>query len=160
VQVISVPVVQVGSNTSDVVAFQHSHHDQGETSADPLREKEPDELPIDLLGFRLDVSSVVATLWYTDVRWKPVTLIGFAMPTALRVGVYRFYSYDCGEPRHMHVDREHLSATLWLDPDVRVAENYGYGRRELRDIEHIPRDYLERLRHEWDLFCTGAGGAA
>ena len=30
------------------------------------------------------------------------------MPTALRIGPYRFYfySYDCVEPRHMHVDRE------------------------------------------------------
>lgn len=29
------------------------------------------------------------------------------MPTALRVGPYRFYfySYDCGEPRHMHLPR-------------------------------------------------------
>ena len=58
----------------------------------------------------------------------------------------------------MHVDRGPLSVKLWLDPDVRVAENYGYGRRELRDIERIARDNVERLRHEWDLFCTGAGG--
>jgi hypothetical protein len=51
------------------------------------------------------------------------------MPTALRIGPYRFYfySYDSGEPRHMHVDRENMSAKFWLDP-------------------------LERLRNEWDAF--------
>ena len=47
------------------------------------------------------------------------------MPTALRIGPYRFYfySYDCVEPRHMHVDRENMSAKIWLDPVVSFAEN-------------------------------------
>ena len=77
------------------------------------------------------------------------------MPTALRTGPYRFYfySYDCSEPRHMHVDREHMSAKFWLDPDVSLVANYGFNRRELRDIERISRQNLERLRHEWDTFC-------
>lgn len=77
------------------------------------------------------------------------------MPTALRLGPYRFYfySYDCGEPRHMHVDCENRSAKFWLDPDVTLAENRGYSRKELRDIERMTRENLERLRHAWDAFC-------
>ena len=77
------------------------------------------------------------------------------MPTALRIGPYRFYfySYDCDEPRHMHVDRDDLSAKFWLDPDVSLAANYGYKRKELRDIERITRENLTRLRNEWDAFC-------
>ena len=84
------------------------------------------------------------------------------MPTALRVGPCRFYfySHDCGEPRHMHVDRENKSAKFWLDPDVLMAENYGYSRRELRDLERIIRENLERLRNEWDTFCGGHPGVA
>jgi len=58
----------------------------------------------------------------------------------------------------MHVDRDQLSAKLWLDPDVRVAENHGYSRRELRAIEQIAREHLEVLRYEWDAFCTNAPG--
>ena len=79
------------------------------------------------------------------------------MPTALRIRQYRFYfySYDCDEPRHMHVDRENRSAKFWLDPDVLLAENYGYNRKDLRDIEQITRENLERLRDEWDAFCDG-----
>ncbi len=79
------------------------------------------------------------------------------MPTALRIGPYRFYfySYDCAEPRHMHVDRENMSAKLWLDPVVSLAENHGYSRKELRDIEQIAIDNLEILRKEWDAFCNG-----
>ena len=81
------------------------------------------------------------------------------MPTALRVGPYRFYfySYDCVEPRHMHVDRENMSAKFWLDPDVSLADNYGYRRKELRDIERITRENLEKLRNEWDDFCGDTG---
>lgn len=77
------------------------------------------------------------------------------MPTALLIGPYRFYfySYDCGEPRHMHVDREKMSAKFWLDPDVSLADNYGFSRKELRDIERTMRDNLEKLRNEWDTFC-------
>ena len=84
------------------------------------------------------------------------------MPTALRTGHYRFYFYsdDCGEPRHMHVDRENKSAKFWLDPDASLADNHGYSRRELRDIERITRENLERLRNEWDAFCSGHTGTA
>ncbi len=80
------------------------------------------------------------------------------MPTALRSGPYRFYfySYDCRERRHMHVDREDCSAKFWIDPDVTLADNHGYSRSELRDIERIARDNLEALRNEWDRFCSGA----
>lgn len=53
----------------------------------------------------------------------------------------------------MHVDRENMSAKFWLDPDVSLAENYEFDRKELREIERITRDNLERLRDEWDAFC-------
>lgn len=60
----------------------------------------------------------------------------------------------------MHVDRENKSAKFWLDPDVSLAENYGYNRKELRDIERIARENLEGLRNEWDTFCGGNTHAA
>ena len=78
------------------------------------------------------------------------------MPTALRTGAYRFYfySYDCQERRHMHVDRERYSAKFWIDPEVILAENRGYKRKELRQIERIAIDNLEALRKAWDAFCS------
>jgi len=62
-------------------------------------------------------------------------------------------SFDCGETRHMHADCKNKSAKFWLDPDVALAENYGYTRKELREVERIMRENLERLRDEWDAFC-------
>ncbi|MCX6056156.1 MAG: DUF4160 domain-containing protein [Chloroflexi bacterium] len=78
------------------------------------------------------------------------------MATALRIGPYRFYfySYDCDEPRHMHVDRENMSVKIWLDPVVALAENHGYNRRELRDVEQMATENLEKLRNDWDDFCN------
>lgn len=55
----------------------------------------------------------------------------------------------------MHVDRENRTAKFWLDPDVSLNTNYGYGRKELRDVERIVRENLELLRNEWDQFCSG-----
>jgi hypothetical protein len=52
------------------------------------------------------------------------------------------------------------SAKFWLDPDVSLAGNYGYSRKELRSIERIARENLERVRDEWDAFCGGEPGAA
>ena len=53
----------------------------------------------------------------------------------------------------MHVDRERMSCKFWLDPDVALAENHGFSRGELREIERITRENSERLRDEWDAFC-------
>jgi hypothetical protein len=77
------------------------------------------------------------------------------MPTTLRIGPYRFYfySYDCAEARHTHVDRERMSAKYWLDPNVALADNHGFTRKELRELERIIRDNLGKLRNEWDAFC-------
>ena len=79
------------------------------------------------------------------------------MPTALRSGPYRlyFYSYDCGERKHVHVDRENLSAKFWFD-SISLFENHGFNRKELRDIEQIIEDNLDTLNHEWDRFCNNA----
>ena len=85
------------------------------------------------------------------LRWGKMT----PMPTILRAGPYRFHfnSYDWGEPRHAHADRENCSAKFWLDPDAALSTNHGYGRRELRNIERIVRENLELLKNECDEFC-------
>lgn len=55
----------------------------------------------------------------------------------------------------MHVDRENKSAKFWIDLDVTLAQNRGYKRKELREIERIARENVEILRDEWDAFCIG-----
>jgi hypothetical protein len=58
------------------------------------------------------------------------------VPTVLRTGPYRFYfySHEPNEPRHIHVDRDDLSAKFWLDP-VALAVNFGFTAVELRRVQ-------------------------
>ena len=46
----------------------------------------------------------------------------------------------------MHVDRENKSPKFWLDPDVLLSENSGYGRKEFTRHTRITKENLERLR--------------
>lgn len=78
-------------------------------------------------------------------------------PTLHREGPYRIYmySYDCQEPRYVHVDREDKSAKFWLDPVIVLAENREYNRAELRRIEQLLQRQASLLREKWDEFCGG-----
>jgi hypothetical protein len=111
------------------------------------------------LGYVLEVDDFRArphALETKKERYEPPALLwDIMMPTILRIGPYRlyFYSHDCGEPRHSHVDRERMSVKFWLDPDVSLARNVGFSRQELRRIERMIREHLEVLRDEWDSFC-------
>ncbi len=62
-----------------------------------------------------------------------------------------FTSHDLGEPAHVHVDREHMAAKLWLNP-VSVASNFGYSRHELRRIERLVSDNQQLCLRKWNEF--------
>lgn len=72
------------------------------------------------------------------------------MPTVLRLGPYRFYfySHEPGEPPHIHVDRETLSAKFWLSP-VALARNYGFGAPELRRLDAIVNERTAFFLEAW-----------
>ena len=83
-------------------------------------------------------------------------------PTLLRTGPYRIYmySYDCNEPKHVHIDRENKSAKFWLEPFIALETNYGYSRAELRKIERLLTTHLEILQERWNDFCGENAGSA
>jgi hypothetical protein len=58
------------------------------------------------------------------------------MPTVLRSGPYRFYSYshEPNEPPHIHVDRDERTAKFWLE-ETGLAQNLGFTAKELRKIQ-------------------------
>ena len=80
------------------------------------------------------------------------------MPTVLRPGPYRvyFYSHDLGEPPHVHVDRDDLSAKFWLNP-VSLAYNLGFRPKELRAIERLLVENEAALLAAWQEHL-GQGG--
>jgi len=71
-------------------------------------------------------------------------------------GPYEIYftSHDRGEPAHVHVDREKMSAKIWLQP-VAVAYNLGFSRHELHRVLRLIRENQEQCLRKWnDYFAT------
>ena len=69
-------------------------------------------------------------------------------------GPYRFffYSFDCREPKHVHVRREWMVCKFWL-AQVALAANHGFSARELRVIRSYIEEYLGRLVEAWNEHC-------
>ena len=77
------------------------------------------------------------------------------MPTVRNIsGPYRvfFYSFDCNEPKHVHVRRERMTCKFWLDTVALSASN-GFSPRELNAIRRIILDNLDRILEAWDEHC-------
>ncbi len=77
------------------------------------------------------------------------------MPTIKGVsGPYRFffYSFDCNEPKHVHVRRERKTCKFWLEP-VNLAYNDGFSSRELNGIRATIIEYLTLFVEAWNEHC-------
>ena len=75
---------------------------------------------------------------------------GSYVSTVLIKGAYRFYwySHEPGEPPHVHVDQDLLSAKFWLD-SVGLARNIGFQPHQLRRIRSIIEDNQSTLLEAW-----------
>ncbi len=69
-------------------------------------------------------------------------------------GPYRFffYSFDCNEPKHVHVRRERNVCKFWLEP-VALANNNGFSAQELSRIRRHVIANLQRILETWDEHC-------
>lgn len=59
------------------------------------------------------------------------------------------YSHEPNEPPHVHVDRDALSAKVWVQP-VAVARNLGFRPRELAEVARIVQHYQVVLLEAWN----------
>jgi hypothetical protein len=60
------------------------------------------------------------------------------MPSVKSIpGPYRlfFYSFDCDEPKHIHVQREKMLCKFWLEP-VHFGKNGGFSPKELNSARN------------------------
>jgi len=73
------------------------------------------------------------------------------MPTILKTGPYRFFFYagDRDEPCHVHVERDHKIAKIWLDP-VRLQSSGGFNRKELSQIIEIIVEHRLDILEAWN----------
>ena len=73
------------------------------------------------------------------------------MPTVLRVKGYRFFffSNEENEPIHIHVEKAESYVKVWLDP-IRIAFEFGFNSKQLREINSIIEEKRELLIEKWD----------
>jgi len=74
-------------------------------------------------------------------------LNGRTLHFQLRQDTYRFlfYSFDCAEPLHVHVQRDRMVCKFWLEP-VELARNHGFAARELNQIRRIITEKVPMIR--------------
>ncbi|MEW6718675.1 MAG: DUF4160 domain-containing protein [Chloroflexota bacterium] len=77
------------------------------------------------------------------------------MPTVKNIpGPYRFffYSFDCNEPMHVHVQREKMTCKFWLEP-IALSKSKRFTSRELNRIREMIQDNLETIIEAWHEHC-------
>ena len=78
------------------------------------------------------------------------------MPTIKNItGKYRlfFYSFDCYEPKHVHVQQEKNVCKFWLEPVV-LCKNYGFTPRELNIIRELIYNNKMTILEAWNEHCN------
>lgn len=78
------------------------------------------------------------------------------MPTVKSIpGPYRllFYSFDCNEPKHVHIQREKLICKFWLEP-ISLGKNSGFSPKELNSIRRIVEANLTEILEAWHEHCS------
>jgi ribosome-binding factor A len=73
------------------------------------------------------------------------------MPTIFREKGYRFsfYSYDLGEPMHVHVTKDGAEAKVWMSPLV-LAWSKKYRDHEIRELLDIVAANRAVIESAWN----------
>lgn len=71
-------------------------------------------------------------------------------PTVFRERGYRFFFFSREESRmHVHVVSGDGEVKFWLEPEIQLAKNYRYSRRQLKEIESLIEDHYDELVSAW-----------
>jgi hypothetical protein len=75
------------------------------------------------------------------------------MPVIFRESGLRYYFFSNeGSPRealHVHVKGGGRDAKIWMEPELAIAESYGFNSRELSAILLIVAENRERILKAW-----------
>ena len=77
-------------------------------------------------------------------------------PTIFREDGYRFFFFSREESRiHVHVNSGDGEAKFWLEPEIEMAKNYHYSRKQLKDIESLIEGHYNELISAWRQHFSG-----
>ena len=71
-------------------------------------------------------------------------------PTIFKEKSYRFFFFSREEPRkHVHVISSEGEAKFWLEPEIELAKNYRFTRRQPKEIELLFEEHYDELHSAW-----------
>ena len=71
-------------------------------------------------------------------------------PIFLNEKGYRFFIWSKEEERmHIHVMKDEKYCKYWLKPSIEIAENNGFKKYELNEIERIIKYYETEFNERW-----------
>ena len=71
-------------------------------------------------------------------------------PTVFRERGYRFFFLSREEPRiHVHVISGDGEAKFWLEPEIELAKNFRYSRKQIKEIEILIEEHYDELIGAW-----------
>ncbi|WP_363929054.1 DUF4160 domain-containing protein [Thiocapsa sp.] len=71
-------------------------------------------------------------------------------PTVFRDNGYRFFFFSREEERmHVHVVSGDGEAKFWLEPEIELAKNHRYSRKQLKHIESLIEVRYNELISAW-----------
>ena len=72
-------------------------------------------------------------------------------PTVFKECGYRFFFFSREEERmHVHVLSGDGEAKFWLKPEIELAKNYNYSRRQLKEIKSLIEAHYGKLTSSWE----------
>jgi hypothetical protein len=75
------------------------------------------------------------------------------MPVVFRQDGLRYYFFSNEgqppEPAHVHVKGAGRDAKVWIEPDVSLADSYGFNPRELSNIMQTVADNRDLILRAW-----------
>ena len=73
------------------------------------------------------------------------------MPTIFSENGYRFsfYSYDLGEPMHVHVTKSGCEAKVWMQP-LKLEQNDGFKSHEVGEILRLAEENRKQIERTWN----------
>ncbi len=75
------------------------------------------------------------------------------MPVIFRQGGLRYFFYSNEglprEPRHVHVKGGGKDAKIWMEPEVSIADSYGFNSAELTRILRVVSERRDLILRAW-----------
>ena len=71
-------------------------------------------------------------------------------PTVFREKGYRFFFFSREEARpHIHVYSGNGEAKFWIEPEIKLARNYGFTQTQLKDIQKLIEEHSNVIQTAW-----------